>query len=759
MGIFIGRRGALETLLSDLGGPASRTIASIHGLGGVGKTTLKAEVLLRLESEGAHVPYFHVDENASRGDLADFLCALADSLHQPWDGPAAEFGRLRRHRNRLRDLKGRFPDSPGTARLERGLQTALAGLARRVSPGITFQVTPPTHAPGPQWDRGAVVPAVLSTGTDQPGDDPGVWTRSDQADFETAVSAWTRDREDRELLLDPLAVLTRDFLDDLADYLFPPAPGLGGLLGGRRQLPANPVRALVVIDSYEALDQGVQEWLLVHLLPTYERHRFEGEPLAKVLDLRLLLCGRPALRDADPLRRWDVLADKIREIDLTHFDPSEIAAYLEARGLPAHLAAEAQQQTQGLPYLLALWCDSAGRDQALAVERAARRIYWWKTPEQIHWLKAAAFLDTLDRDALAITLADGSEEPAYAWLAANSELCVSDGHTLAIHPIVATLVREALSRESPAEATELTSRARLASRIAVLRRFETQPGAAELPCLPFGTLLDLAPLRWFDAEILRELGLESAVDAFSPLEPAPGTSFATVLLPGPNPGSLALAEPLRQDLVAYLKLVRPASYREAIDRIAQLDRRRRQDRQASLERSASAAQSLGRDASVARKRALSLDARVLALEAQEQAVTEAQKRAQAAADHLARLPARTPWWGAVATTAFATVAGLAARPLLPAGARPWDSLLATLAATAAFLLTIRALALPRSARPADHAAVRHDLDAAATRLAEIRADLSQTLVEASEAAREADALEARAAASEFEAEQPFVPVG
>ena len=738
MGIFIGRTGALETLLSDLLGPTSRTIASIHGMGGVGKTTLKAEVLMRLESAGARVPYFHVDENAARGDLADFICTLADSLHQAWEGPAAEFGRLRRHRNRLRDLKGRFADSPGTVILERGLQAALAGLARRVSPGVTFHADPQPLA--------------------------SVWSRSDQSDFETAVSSWTRDREDRELLLDPLAVLTRDFLDDLADDLVPPAPGLGGLLGGRRQVPTNPIRALLVIDSYEALDQGVQEWLLVHLLPTFERHRFEGEPLDRVLDLRLLLCGRPALRDADPLRRWDVLADKIREIDLDRFDEPEIAAYLEARGLPAHRAPEAQQQTQGLPYLLALWCDSEGRDPALAVERAARRIYWWKTPEQIRWLKTAAFLDAVDRDALAIALADGSEEPAYAWLAANSELCVSDGQTLAIHPVIASLVREALARESAAEAAELTSRSGLANRIAALRRRAPGAVAGAFPDglnLPFGTLVELAPLRWFDAEILRELGLVEAGHRVATLAPAaaedplPEPYPGTILRPGPHPGSLALAEPLRQDLVAYLELVRPQHGREALARIAELDRRRRQDREAARRESETAAQSLARDAAVARKRALSLDARMLALEAQEQAVGEARQRAEAAAEQLARLPARTSWWGAVAAAAFAMVTSLAARPLLPAAARPWDSLLATLLATAGFLLAIRALALPRAARPADHAALRHDLDAAATRLAELRADLSQTLIEASEAAREADALEARAATSEFEAGQPF----
>lgn len=630
MGIFIGRRAALEALLADLTGPSDRTIADIHGIGGMGKTTLKTEVLLRLEAAGARIPFFEADENAPRENMADFLVALSDSLRQPWDGPKAAFGRLKRHRERLRDLKAKLP------------QEALVGDGLR-----------------------------------------------------TTVATLTRDHEERELLLEPLAVLTRDFFDDLADYLCPEAPGLGGLLAGKREMPADPLRVIVAIDSFEALELRVQDWLLAHLLPEYDRHRFEGRPLTEVLDLRLLLCGRHALRDADPLRRWDVLADRIREIDLDRFDEREIGTYLQARDLSPDLAPAAADQTQGLPYLLALWCDSAGQDRVLAVGRAARRMFWWKSPQQIRWLKAAAHLDTVDRDGLAIALADSSQDEAFAWLAPNGELCRSDGTALIIHPIVRRLVCEGVAQESPSESAELSRRGLLAARIARFRRQHGEP--------VFDRLLDLAPLRWFDRDILRELMPADATELS-----ALANRFAD---PASSPERRTLESELREDLLAYLKLAEPARLHDAHARIEALEARRRQEDREHRQRSRAQTETLARDAAVARKRALALESRMLALQAQEKSALEALKRAQAEE--------------AALDTASAPVARM-----------------------------LRALGIGR-ASAADRAALRKELDAASTRVADLKTDLSQVLIEASEAAREADELEARTAAASAVLEHPF----
>ncbi|MBM3270851.1 MAG: ATP-binding protein, partial [Candidatus Sericytochromatia bacterium] len=131
MRIFIGREEALEALQSDLLGPSRYTIANIHGIGGVGKTTLKAEVLLRLQEGGAMIPVFHADENIARSDMAEFIGALAESFHQPWEGEPADFSRVRRARHRLRELKGRLARERDGALLDGGLRVALSGLARR----------------------------------------------------------------------------------------------------------------------------------------------------------------------------------------------------------------------------------------------------------------------------------------------------------------------------------------------------------------------------------------------------------------------------------------------------------------------------------------------------------------------------------------------------------------------------------------------------------------------------------------------------
>lgn len=904
MRIFIGREEALGALLGDLLGRSPYTIANLHGIGGVGKTTLKAEVLLRLQEAGAMVPVFHADENVARADLAEFIGALAESFYQPWEGDPATFPRVNRTRARLRELKGRLIRERDAALLGRGLEIALSGLARRAllpwrAPGAnapepilhaTIPVRPlgpgmpagsgavsapgeadapsdgsPRHVarqpdlaqPGAAWQldpaRETAPEGGLGTGSAarmaggkaaEPGSSahdkapttmavsadsakatattrpypPTVpagftyhaptseWSRADQHAYEQAVAAWTRDRDDQELLLDPLQAMTRALFDDLIDYLYPAQSGLLDLLGGHRNLSQAPLRVLIAIDSYEALDAGLHDWLLVHVLPGLRRvHADTGKRVGDLIDLRLLLCGREALRDADPLRRWDTLASSIREIDLGRFGEAEVAAYLQARGLPTSEAARALAETQGLPYLLALWCDSAGAHRAVAVARATSRIYWWKTPEQIRWLKAAAFLDIVDRDRLTVMLANPEEaQEAYAWLASNGEVAAQSAMGgIAVHPIVRDLVQKGLAQESPVEMAELARRAEIASQTATLR--------ASIGPATFDALLLLAPLRWFEPVLLGELfpteaeslwraaeSLHRSPDgpgraAESPIRGADESRLAAEgLHHGPNgpgreagrpddgppqrllpertepllvvpadapEGALCLAEPVRALLAEYLRLSRPSAYLETLATLREAARRRAEAetlRAESLEDRASSRQA---DATVARQRSIALEARVASLQADQHAAEARLERAARAVPDPARVSRRAPWWAGAASGLLGAVASFGSLPLLGPGERLIGWSVGAALLVIALACASRALWLPPPPSEQQVDQARRAVDEAEAHLARIRGDLAQALLEVSHAARLADQLQAEAddlAAQALRREPAFV---
>lgn len=791
MRIFIGREDALEALQGDLLGPSQYTIANLHGIGGVGKTTLKAEVFLRLQEAGAMIPVLHADENVARSDLAEFIAAITESFFQPWEGEPARFARVNRARARLRELKGRLLRERDAAVLDRGLKMALSGLARRAllakrapdllpaeppvgEPILRATVSMQEAAQTAQAAQSAVATQEL-TRTAPAGftfQAPSAeWSRADQQDYEQAVAAWTRDREDQELLLDPLQAITRALFDDLVDYLYPAQSGLLDLLGGRRKLSQAPLRVLLAIDSYEALDAGLHDWLVVHVLPGLRRvHPDTGKRVGELVDLRLLLSGREALRDADPLRRWDAFGSRIREIDLGRFSEAEVGDYLEARGLPRSDTGRALAETQGLPYLLGLWCDSAGSNRAVAVARATSRIYWWKTPAQIRWLKAASFLDTLDRDRLAVVLADpGEAQDAYAWLASNGEVAAqSSSGGLAVHPVVRSLVRAGLSQESPAELAELERRADIAQRAATLR--------AAIGPATFGALLHLVPLRWFDPPLLRDLlpteaeGLWRAAETLGGRHaadaerdggrpypeavtaerqegrPAPGAERQERLVRpiAEVPGALALTPATRDLLADYMRLAQPSAYHESLATLRGIAGRRTDAEEARREALLAQAGSRQGDATVARQRANSLEARVASLQADEHAAEDLLKRAELAVPDPDRVSRRAPWWAGSASGLLGAVASFGSLPLLGQGERLIGWSVGAALLVIALGCATRALWLPKPPSEQHVADARRAVDDAAAHLARLRADLAQALLEVSNAARLADQLQAEA---------------
>lgn len=443
MRLFIGREQVLATVARDLSGPPGKRFVNLHGPGGIGKTTLKEVVLERLDQAAPETARLALDETGGRVGLLDALEGLADRSVAPRDLPPLRFARLRQALHTLRKLRGRLVDGGAPEGLLAGLDAALDATA-------------------------------------ETGQTPDARVRQG---YEAAVHAWTRDREEQDLMLQPMRALAHALREDLKEGLRP-QQGWERLLQAPVAQP--PARVLMVLDTHEALHPALGHWLLAWGLPTLDAP-------GSGIDLRMLVCGRQRLRDTDPLRRWDVLMHQIREVDLARFGPEDVAAYLEARGLAPDRAGEALEATGGLPFLLALWCDTDGRGRGLALQHAARRIRWWKSEEGIRWMEAAAFLGPISQDALEIVLDDpGEAQSAFLWLTTHAEALDhdDDGH-LVLAPVVAGILRDALRQESPRRAERLDRLGRASRAVARLERDRGPLGpewAALLERLPEGPI-------------------------------------------------------------------------------------------------------------------------------------------------------------------------------------------------------------------------------------------------------------------------------
>lgn len=471
MRLFIGREQILSNIARDLAGPPAKRFINLHGPGGIGKTTLKEVVLERLEQMAPETARMTLDETGGRMGLLDALEFLADRTAPPRDLPTPRFARLRHAIQIIRRLRGRLLDSHAPEGL-------LAGIDERLEAG-------PETGPAPDGRQ--------------------------RMAYEAAVHAWTRDREEQDLLLYPMRALAMALREDLREGLRP-QQGWERLLQG--PAPQAPARVLLVLDSHEALHPALGHWLLAWCLPTLDAP-------GSGIDLRLLVCGRQRLKDTDPLRRWDVHAHQTREVDLAHFGQEEVAAYLAARGLDPVRADEALEASGGLPFLLALWCDTDGKGRGLALQQAARRIRWWKAEEGVRWMETAAFLGPISLDALEIGLEDPAEaRAAFAWLTTHAEaLDHDDAGRLVLAPVVAGILRDALRQESPRRADRLDRLGRGARAIArleaelgplgpdwaaLLTRLPDAPLAADVEAPPLWQGMERVLARSPEGEALRE---------------------------------------------------------------------------------------------------------------------------------------------------------------------------------------------------------------------------------------------------------------
>lgn len=440
--MFVGRIDETEIirtqLASDRERPDVASIVAVYGLFGAGKTTLLRRVRSIIEKEKLADALFVVNEDVTATSLPEFLYHLVSNFIS-LDAAVPRF----------------FVDETEARRL-RYLQ--IVGRIGADTMPLLGQLRSELHMRGshPQGNARDVESEILA--------------------LELAIKNQFNNADDQRLMLDTGNVLAESMIVDMMNTFYPLSDEIDSLTTYLER-GKTPKKVVLVIDTYEKITPLLNPWLIESFLPYVYQKRFgdfqsyrtpylpAGTFVRDFFDIRLVIAGRERLSLTDQERRWDRYRDRMEELYLGPFTRPELADYLQMNGFDPEADIErVLELTHGLPYLVALWVDAAhadadGAKHAFVTSLAEQRIFWYKTAEQREWIRAAAFLDWFDADALRCFPGVGERaSQAFEYLRQCSEVArPSAAHPgkFELHGIIRAALREATFQESGELAEEL----------------------------------------------------------------------------------------------------------------------------------------------------------------------------------------------------------------------------------------------------------------------------------------------------------------
>ncbi|MEU6673934.1 tetratricopeptide repeat protein [Streptomyces sp. NPDC046925] len=455
-GGFVGRRRELamfrENLAQGVGADAYQFLFHVHGLAGVGKSTLVRQWEAIARQEGAVTAVVGDDVHSAveamesvSAQLGRQGCAL-----KSFDKLLAAY-RQRRHEaeaaSAVQAIQG-IPDAQGAHGARGGTPgTQGAPEAGRATPSSASVFAAQVGVaglglvPGVGAFSGVVRPEQVASGLDH---------------MRAALSSWLRSHEDVELVLSPLKVLTPRFLADLGD------------VAGRRPW------VVLFFDTYERTAPLLDLWL---------RDMLVSEAFGAVpANVQTVLAGQGSLNAAC----WGDSLDLVTDVTLEPFTPEEARALLAAGAVTdARVVEAALRLSGGLPVLLDAFArsrpqqvDAVGDPSDTAVDRFLK---WEKDPARRDTVLACALPLRIDEDiyrALVPTpTADSTDSNSnsaadadadgFRWLRALPFLSHQSGR-LRYHDVIRAPMLRAQRSRSPVQWRRLHDR--LASLFATWRR-------------------------------------------------------------------------------------------------------------------------------------------------------------------------------------------------------------------------------------------------------------------------------------------------
>ncbi|MGW0906904.1 tetratricopeptide repeat protein [Streptomyces sp. NPDC002853] len=355
---FVGRRGELDAFRANFDVPPNddrhRFLFHVHGIGGVGKTSLVREWEQLARERGALTAY--VDEAV--GSVPEAMAAIAAQFALR-GRRCKDLTRLlathreRRHEAESASAAGMFEaagQEPGPAVVP-APSTGSMTAARASLVGLGL-------LPGVGAFAGAVDPAQLAQGADR---------------LRAGLSARLGSQDDVQLVLSPERVLTPVFLAELADAA-KDAPWI-----------------VLFFDTYERTAPFLDSWL--HDVMLTDRHG------ALPADVVVVTAGQQPFDTA----RWGGYGDFVMDVPLGPFTELEARGLLAGKGVVAEpVVEEVLRLSGGLPVLVSTLAegrpaapDDVGDPSATAVERFLK---WERDPVRRAVALACALPRRLDAD-------------------------------------------------------------------------------------------------------------------------------------------------------------------------------------------------------------------------------------------------------------------------------------------------------------------------------------------------------------------------
>ncbi|MBD2072574.1 tetratricopeptide repeat protein [Phormidium sp. FACHB-592] len=367
---FVGREAQLQSFRSTLNTPyeqRTKFIFNVSGQGGIGKTTLLKQFRKIVEDSKQVVAY--VDEGAQSNQV-DSVPEALDRLAADFEAQGHAFTRFRErykvYRQKRQELEA-DPDAP------QGFVAGLGRVVAKASLGAAKSI------PG----SGAVLDFV---DTNAMADKTG--------EIAAFVARKITNKDEVQLVNEPLEVLTPLFLVDFNRL-------------------AEKQTMVLLLDTYEQTTVFWDDWVRSLLDDRY------GDVTPNFL---LAIAGR------DPLNRndWTALEECILRSELEPFTQEEARQYLTSKGITHEAVIQEiwRLSSNGLPLLIGMMAQAAPTSlNALTdhCEDAVERFLKWETdPVKRQTAMDAALPRVLNRDVLALLVAEADVKALFEWLKSRS---------------------------------------------------------------------------------------------------------------------------------------------------------------------------------------------------------------------------------------------------------------------------------------------------------------------------------------------------
>jgi len=445
---FIGREIELNSIMDNIKSKDSDTkIINIYGIGGAGKTTLINKMFEKIEEDNIEIVTFKINEDIEYKNLPNFVDSLSKLIKiYNLNNYKIDFSSLSEKYVQYQKISGEIETklSDNEKSELKKIQDEIVKISKNKGKSI-FQF--------PQIKIGIFDLNLFKYQKAEMDGEKAFQVLKEHYDstHKRIIEERYKDPDSQKFYLNPMPTLTDEFIEGIYKTVF---YDTGIFIEKRPNLSKKPIKLLFVIDTFEKLSDDINDWLLIHLLPSLEKNKI-------YYDYRILISGREQLILTD--RRWD--SYKILEKDIHRFSKEEVKLYLEMHNLNDEKVEEAYNATDGLAYLLDLWVENKENPGALFYSQSSDRIFWWVNDEdKREWIRMASFLDGYDQDSLQLFLGDKKiAEDAFNWLSRFHEITRTSktiNNKFDLHSTVKKIITKSVEQQSLEKFNKYTNIAR-----------------------------------------------------------------------------------------------------------------------------------------------------------------------------------------------------------------------------------------------------------------------------------------------------------